>query len=183
MLSHHPNTVLPLHNPLKLTGFTLVELLITITIMGILLAVAVPSFNEMMLGSRLASYANNLAASAQIARSEALKRNTTITLCVSSNGSSCSTGTWEQGWIVLTGSTVLHHQQPLPSGLKVIVKTPNGSSSLNLLSFPSTSVGATPAKATICQYSPSVGSQEREVHFKITGSTTVITPSSPSSCS
>jgi type IV fimbrial biogenesis protein FimT len=151
--------------------------------MAILLAVAVPSFNQIMLGSRLTSYANNLVASAQIARSEAIKRNTSLTLCVSANGSSCTTGTWEQGWIVLTGTTVLHRQQPLPAGLKVFVKTPDGSSSLNSLSFPATSVGATLAKATICQNSPAVGSQEREVHFKITGAASVVTPTTVSSCS
>jgi type IV fimbrial biogenesis protein FimT len=158
-------------------------MLVTITILGILLAVAVPSFNEAMLSSKLSSYANNLVASAQIARSEAIKRNTTITLCVSSNGSSCTTGGWEQGWIVLMGTTVLHRQQVLPSGLKVFMRSLVGLSSLNSLSFPSTGVGVTPAKATVCRALPSVGNEEREVTFTITGSASVSKPATTSTCS
>jgi type IV fimbrial biogenesis protein FimT len=67
-------------------GFTLVELMLAIAIFAILLAIAVPSFRDASLGSRLSSIANNMIASAQLARSEAIKRNAVITLCASSNG-------------------------------------------------------------------------------------------------
>ncbi|MCU0963424.1 MAG: hypothetical protein MUF48_25310 [Pirellulaceae bacterium] len=48
--------------------------MVTITILGILLAWAVPSFKDASLSSRLTAFANDLVASAQIARSEAIKR-------------------------------------------------------------------------------------------------------------
>ncbi len=82
-------------------GFTLVELMVTVAVLVILLMIAVPSLNDATLGKQLGSYANNLAASAYLARSEAIKRNAPITLCASSDGTNCATsGGWQQGWIV-----------------------------------------------------------------------------------
>ena len=82
-------------------GFTLIELMVTVAVLMTLLMVAVPSLDDNTLGKKLSSYANNLAASAYFARSEAIKRNALITLCVSSDGTSCAaSGGWQQGWIV-----------------------------------------------------------------------------------
>jgi type IV fimbrial biogenesis protein FimT len=82
-------------------GFTLIELLVTIAIAAILAVVAVPSFNEAIANYRLTSYTNNFLASAQLARSEAIKRNSRMTLCKSANGTSCTlVGGWHQGWII-----------------------------------------------------------------------------------
>lgn len=160
-------------------GLTLVELLVTLSIMGILLAIAVPSYQDAVLGSKLSSYANSLVASAQIAKSEAIKRNSTVTLCASSSGTACTTsGDWGQGWIVIVGTTVLQRQQALPSGMRV--SQSGGTSSLT---FQPTGVGTTQATFTVCRYSPAVGNQEKSVTISTTGSGSVSTPATVSSCS
>jgi len=148
-------------------GFTLIELMITITVLGILLAVAVPSFTDAVLGSKLRSYANNFLASVYLARGEAIKRNSVVNLCASSNGTSC-TGDWEQGWIVLTGTTVIQRQSALSSGMKMTES--GGVSSIN---FQPTGVGVTPATLTVCRATPSVGGQERVISISATGRASV----------
>ncbi|MDP1605971.1 MAG: GspH/FimT family pseudopilin [Rhodocyclaceae bacterium] len=149
------------------SGFTLVELMVTIAVLAILLAIAVPSFSEVMLSSRLRSYANDFVASSTLARGEAIKRNSVVNLCASSNGTSC-VGNWEQGWIVLAGTTVIQRQQALSSGMKMVES--GGAASLN---FQSTGVGTTPTTLTICRATPSVGSQERVISVSATGRASV----------
>jgi len=74
----------------KFYGLTLLELLITLTIVGILLAVAIPSFSTLIKDSKLITTINKVNSLAALARSEAIKRNNLITLCRSSNGSTCA---------------------------------------------------------------------------------------------
>ena len=71
-------------------GFTMVELLTALAVLAVLLALAVPNFNDASLSARLNGFANSLVASAQVARSEAIKRNSNITLCASANGTTCA---------------------------------------------------------------------------------------------
>ncbi len=88
---------------MKIKGLTLVELMITLAIAGILIATAAPSMREFIQNNRSATQINELQATLNLARSEAIKRNTGITVCKSSNGSSCS-GDWQDGWIVFIDS-------------------------------------------------------------------------------
>ncbi len=150
----------------RTAGFTLVELLVGVAVMAVLLSIAVPSFENLVLSNRLRSYSNDLVASAQLAKSEAMKRRTPVTLCKSANGTSCASGgDWEQGWIVLAGSTVVRRAPAAASGYRV-------SSSTNSLTFQPSGVGSTQATLTVCRSAP-VGSQERVVTISATGRTSV----------
>jgi len=81
-------------------GFTLVELLITISVAAILLAIAVPSFSTLIKDNRQITQANDMITTLTFVRSEAIKRGSRVTVCKSSNGTSCAaSGGWEQGWI------------------------------------------------------------------------------------
>ncbi|HMB38998.1 MAG TPA: GspH/FimT family pseudopilin [Wenzhouxiangellaceae bacterium] len=81
-------------------GFTMMELLIGIAVLAILTTLAVPSFTQFIANNRLASEANEMVASFQFARSEALKRGVQVQVCSSGDGATCG-GNWNQGWIAV----------------------------------------------------------------------------------
>lgn len=152
-------------------GMTMIELMVVTVVLAILMMIAVPSFRDASLGSRLSAAANNLLASAQFARSEAIKRNLAVTLCASADGAACAaSGGWEQGWIILDAAAeVIQYQQGLSSGYRV---TQTGGTSA--LSFQPIGIGATAATFTVCRDDP-VGSQERVLSISATGSAYVTT--------
>ena len=85
----------------KFTGFTLIELMVTLAIIGILLMVGVPSLKTLMQGNQLVASTNELHSALHVARSEAIKLNTRVSICESSDGATCATtGSWRNGWIV-----------------------------------------------------------------------------------
>jgi type IV fimbrial biogenesis protein FimT len=82
-------------------GFTLVELMVTVSVLAIVLGFGVPGFQELILNNRITTQANEFVAALNFARSEAIKRGTRITVCKSSDGSNCSgSNNWDQGWLV-----------------------------------------------------------------------------------
>jgi type IV fimbrial biogenesis protein FimT len=158
-------------------GFTLIELLVTITVLAVLAAVAVPAFDGVTLSTRLSSYSNSLVAASQLARSEAIKRNASVTLCASADGLTCATnGQWEAGWIVLSGTTVLRQQPAAVNGYHI--REAGGASALN---YEATGLGATQASITACRASPTLGGQGRLVKISATGRTS-ITTTTPAAC-
>ena len=74
----------------RATGYTLVELLAVILIIAIVSAIAFPNFQAMANGNRLTSGTNEVVATLQIARLEAIRRNTRVVVCSSTDGASCS---------------------------------------------------------------------------------------------
>jgi prepilin-type N-terminal cleavage/methylation domain len=82
------------HNPVAARqharGFTLVELLITVTIAVVLIMIAVPSFKSIILSNKLTTTANDLVLAINSARMEAVKRNASTQLCSNSAASNTS---------------------------------------------------------------------------------------------
>lgn len=92
----------PVHFGYSERGFTLLELLITVAVLAIVLAIGVPSFADMIRNNRLASESNELVTSITLARSEALKRGIPVSVCPRS-GATCADSTdWSNGWLVFT---------------------------------------------------------------------------------
>jgi len=119
----------------KNSGFTIIELIVTLTIAAILLAIAVPSMSRFIQANRLTSAANELIGDLALARSEALKRGTNTGVCKSGGGATCAgSGTaWGSGWIVFVdidqnrawsaSDILLRTREPLPPGTVVNAST------------------------------------------------------------
>lgn len=75
----------------KQGGFTLIELMFTIVVLAVLLALGIPNFRDFLRNSRMVSAANDFLTDVNLARSESVKRRVSVTLCKSTNGTSCST--------------------------------------------------------------------------------------------
>lgn len=80
-------------------GLTLIELMIVIAIISILAAMAAPSFNSILRRHQVSAETDVLFALIHLARTEAIKRNSVVTICKSNDADQCG-GTWTDGWIV-----------------------------------------------------------------------------------
>ena len=84
-------------------GFTLVELLITILVAALLMALAIPAFHSFVENNRIAASTNQLVSALAVARSEAIHRRVNVTLCSSTDLANCAnSASWETGWIAFT---------------------------------------------------------------------------------
>jgi type IV fimbrial biogenesis protein FimT len=94
--------------PSQVRGFTLIELMVTIALLAILTTLAAPSFAKLIASTRLSSATNELYTSLVQAKSDAIRLGSRVTVCPSSNGSSCITSgtpTWTTGWITFSDTT------------------------------------------------------------------------------
>ncbi len=109
-------------------GFTLIELMIALTVLGIAVSIAVPSYAFLITTNRMASEINDFVANLNYARSEAVKRGLSVSLCRSNDTpATCNTptpaGGWEGGWIVVVSDgTVLKDYAALNSNDRLIGK-------------------------------------------------------------
>lgn len=96
-------------------GFSIIELMITIVIAAIVLAVAVPSMMGIITKSSMVSVTNDLVGDLNLARSESARTGSRVVVCPSSNGTSC-VGAWQDGRIIfrdLNSDGVLDATDPI----------------------------------------------------------------------
>jgi type IV fimbrial biogenesis protein FimT len=116
-------------------GFTLYELMITLLIVGVVLTLGMPNLTAFTQNGRITASANDLHAAFRVARSEAARAKSTITICASNNSMTAAAdcqGDWEDGFIVFIDSngdiaraganeTVLRAHPPVAKGVSLTI--------------------------------------------------------------
>lgn len=120
------------------SGFTLMELMVTIAVLAITLAIAVPSFSGVIGNSKLRGQAGELQAAISYARTEAIRLNRNVVFCHSNNGINCTippVSGWE-GWLVSASTPVLANPEIPALRTGLIAVLPMRISSGNILGAP-----------------------------------------------
>lgn len=117
-----------------ITGFTLIELLLTTSVAAVTLSIAIPLFMQFVVDMKEKAAASALMDAIRQARSEALTRNTPVTICRSSQElDACNHGDggWSDGWLIFAdpdgdmgridnGERILHRHEALDSGIAIV---------------------------------------------------------------
>ncbi|TCJ14764.1 general secretion pathway protein GspH [Parasulfuritortus cantonensis] len=92
---------MPRENPALAVGAGLLESMVVLVIVAILLALAVPGMKGVLADAKRDNWIADVVASIQLARTEAMKRSSRVSVCPSSDGTQCNgSAHWEAGWIV-----------------------------------------------------------------------------------
>lgn len=139
------------------SGFTLIELVVTLTVAAVLAAIAIPSFQNMMLSNRLSTSANAMVNALNLAKSEAVKRNANITF----------TNAGE-----VKNTTTLAAAPALPSGIQKVSGAALVASPAGFLRESTANSGFSGLVMDL--YAPDLPSEQHRCIYLITGITPVI---------
>lgn len=160
-------------------------MLVTLGILGILAVVAIPSLMDTFNRMAVNSAARSINTALGLARSEAVKRSRSVSICPSTSGTDCSAGSWASGWIVFvdangdangatgsvdSGDEVIRVFAAL-ADIKVTV-----SPSTNLISYTNKGYGSLSAVTTfkLCP-TDNKSSNARQVEISVSGRARTIT--------
>ena len=167
----------------SMAGFTVIELMIALVILGVLIALAAPSFSQMWNNNRITSETNGIVADLASARSEVLKLGgaSLLTVCASVDGATCSkTSDWSTGRLVVIESDpagsvgVIDPYDVIlrkSGALDRITATLSGVSTTGFVTYRATGAitSSTSGKIVVCKQ----GYVGREISISVTGRTAV----------
>lgn len=155
-------------------GFTIIELMLTLIVLVILVAIGAPSMRGSIIRNRLVGQSSDLAGDLQLARNEAFRRQQHVVMCAANTSYTACASDWTVGWIVYvdsnrdaqytTGEEILRVHQALPTGIAVTV-TPTDVRAY----YRTTGMPDATRSFTICQ----TGYLGRVVSISVTGRTSV----------
>lgn len=162
----------------KNNGFTLIELLVTVTVLGIILAIAVPSFDAMIRNYRLQSTTSQLVDSINLARNTALSSNQVITIEASGTGTDQS---WNNGWVISRGTEEIRVFEEVAGATVNATKTTTTTDASGSTTTTSTNItaiafagnGRLSAPNTGAAFTVTVGTENRTVNVNLSGQTRV----------
>ena len=160
------------------SGFTLVELMITLAVGIIVMSIGVPAFLNMVSTNQAAGYANDLVGAMRLARSEAIKRGGTATVCASNaDQSACSSNDWNNGWIVFSDDNgdgsidageQVHRVWSIPAGERADLIF-QGASPNSVRFDPSGGNAANIQTQVVFRKNDCLGNEARQITISITG--------------
>ncbi|WP_345778718.1 GspH/FimT family pseudopilin [Stenotrophomonas sp. Y6] len=151
-------------------GFTLIELMVTVAVLAIIAAIAVPAMQGLVAANRLSAASTELVTALQLARSEAIRRNAAVTVCGSDNGTSCASTTDWSRWIVTGRDTT--------SGSDEVIRDSSVTGDMQVagpaagIRFRPTGLLDAQASMTVCLPVSSVGDNQRVVTMMVGGAVT-----------
>jgi type IV fimbrial biogenesis protein FimT len=158
------------------TGFSLMELMTALTVLGVLLALAGPGLGNLVEESRLSGSARDFVVDFALARNEAAMRGQRVTVCTSTDGATCATDSWNDGRLVFIdngtvgdvdgGDLILSTTPGLDPSIDT---TPIGAADAFFLSFEPRGRLAAPGRVQVC----STGHERRVVNIHRSGAATL----------
>lgn len=158
----------------QVAGFTLIELMVTVAVIGILAVVGLPAMNWMINAGRLQGQASDISAALQMARSEAVRRNASVTVCGSSNGTACD-GNWANMLTVLASNNT-------PLQVTAVRPPVQLSASANTITYRANGF-TTAASFTVCVPTTSPKQNQRIVSVTASGKVSTAKADGSGSCS
>lgn len=159
-------------------GFTLLELMIAITVLGVLLGIGVPAFNETIRNNRATAQTNDFVAALSVARNEASKRGLPVSICAANPArTACEApdaSDWANGWLIFTdrtgagavdaGDEILQQSRSIMDGLQL---------TSNAVGFARFGANGAPTEAVDITFdvvhSQCTGSNRRQIQLERTG--------------
>lgn len=155
-------------------GFTLIELIVTLVVAAIIVAVGIPGMSNLMANNRATAHTDSLITALSFARSESVKRGISVSVCAKSaaaDGSATCGGAsdWSSGWMARldAGSNEQLRSWPAPSGDYSM----EGPASISFNS--SGALQSDNAVEFVIEYSHCTGNQKRTITVQPAGHTSV----------
>jgi type IV fimbrial biogenesis protein FimT len=153
-------------------GFTLLELMTAVGIIAVIGAMSVPSISRLIDGGRISSASRELVLDFSLARNEAVQRGSRVTVCTSTNMTSCSNNDWTDGRLTFVdggavgainaGDVILSTTAALHDS---ITATQSGGATAHFISFEPTGRIVGPAQISYC----AAGQQRRDIDLRRSG--------------